>query len=275
LQCRRDGLNYRFIVDGNEVFIRTANQAFVVSLVRNYEQYVLTVTQVRIIGTSYEQLAPSSTLSWADTDDAVASSVAVAYTSAEARIYDILVQTASQSVSLPDRIMTDQSNTVTDDGLSMDISFWDVGTSITLGDWVITRASTHNLAVTYTPDNVTRTVAYRDAFSVLWDDGLRVNDVMLFTNTSIPATMDVSGYLRYSEVNGIDVTVTSEKVLSAGDLSFDLQEYALYVLILALLTASAVAYISRRYGFGWMDLIEFYGASLFLILGAMAILGVA
>lgn len=275
LECRRDGLNYRFIVDGHEIFIRTSNQAFVVSLVRTYEQYVLEVTQVRIVGTSYEQLAPSSILSWVDTDEAVASSVVVAYTSAEARIYDILVQTASQSVSLPDRIMTDQSNTVTGDGLSMDIRFWDVGTSITLGDWVITRASTHNLAVTYTPDNVTRTVAYRDAFSVLWDDGLRVNDVMLFTNTSIPATMDVSGYLRYSEANGIDVTVTSEKVLTAGDLSFDLQEYALYVLILALLTASAVAYISRRYGFGWMDLIEFYGASLFLILGAMAILGVA
>lgn len=275
LECRRDGLNYRFIVDGHEIFIRTSNQAFVVSLVRTYEQYVLEVTQVRIVGTSYEQLAPSSILSWVDTDEAVASSVVVGYSSAEARIYDILVQTASQSVSLPDRIMTDQSNTVTGDGLSMDIGFWDVGTSITLGDWVITRASTHNLAVTYTPDNVTRTVAYRDAFSVLWDDGLSVNDVLLFTNTSIPVTVDVSGYLRYSEVNGIDVTVTSEKVLTAGDLSFDLQEYALYVLILALLTASAVAYISRRYGFGWMDLVEFYGASLFLILGAMAILGVS
>ena len=275
LECRRDGLNYRFIVDGNAIFIRTSNQAFVVSLVREYEQYTMTVTQVRIVGTSYEQLSPSSTLTWSDTEDARASSVVIAYSSADARIYDILVKTASMSVSLPDRMMTDQSNIVTGDGLSMGIKHWEIGTSMTLGDWVITRVSAYNLAVTYTPDNVTRMVAYRDAFSVIWDDGLTVNDVTLFENTSVPTTLDVSGYVRYSAVSGVDVTVTSEKVLRAGDLSFDLQEYALYVLILAIMSASAVAYISRRYGFVWMDMIEFYGATLFLILGAMAILGVA
>ncbi|MFB1502214.1 hypothetical protein, partial [Thiocapsa sp. N5-Cardenillas] len=273
LDVRRDGLNYRFTMDGNEIMIRSANQDFIITVVREYEGYTMTVIPARVIGSDYTQIAPERTLQWVDTGSHVASSVAITYSSAEVRIYSIVVRTQSTIQTLPDRILTNQSNIITGDGLTLNVSFWGIGTVLTFGQYTITRTATNVLTVNDTVNNVTTTVPYAHTLSVLWEDAFEVNGRVISANATAPDTVNVNGYLRFSSATETDVTYVTEQVLRVGEeMSFDISQYAVYVLFLSLMSIALIGYFATRAGFGWMEMIEVYGSLIFLIIGCMAVL---